>query len=236
VSKPKILVVDDDRNIASLVKVALQHAGYAVRHVESADEALVAFKEETPDLTLLDVELPGLSGLKLLNLLKEQPATASIPIIMISVLGATSDRIKGLKTGADDYLAKPFSTEELLARIEALLRRVKSGGQVEQILVEGDLRLDLDRRQATAAEVVLDLTSMEFDLLALLLRRPGYVHTYKVLADALGEGLKIVTSETLYTHVKNLRRKMGSLGTWIETVHGVGYRLNPEKPSTTPQK
>ena len=144
--KASILIVDDDFTIADLVYSVLEEAGYGVRHADNADAAFSALKSEPVDLLLLDIEMSGISGLKLLELLKQEPRYAALPVIIITVKGEESSKIKGLQGGADDYLVKPFSEKALLARVEALLRRVRRAGQVSNVLEAGHISVDLDRR------------------------------------------------------------------------------------------
>lgn len=222
--KTSVLIVDDNADISRLVQTSLCDAGYEALRVKSADEAVAFLKRRTPSLLLLDIEMPGVSGLKLLEMLRQQPETAGIPVIMLTVLGDESQRIRGLKAGADDYLVKPFSVKELLARVEALLRRSHRARTPDMVLEVKDMRLDLERRLLTLRGEPVALTPIEFDLLALLMRRQGYVLTYESMSESLSRA-DAMTSGTFYAHVKNLRRKLGRRGAWIETVHGIGYRF-----------
>lgn len=222
--KTSVLIVDDNADISRLVQTSLCDAGYEALRVKSADEAVALLKRRTPALLLLDIEMPGISGLKLLEMLRQQPETAGIPVIMLTVLGDESQRIRGLKAGADDYLVKPFSVKELLARVEALLRRSHRARTPDMVLEVKDMRLDLERRLLTLRGEPVALTPIEFDLLALLMRRQGYVLTYESMSESLSRA-DAMTSGTFYAHVKNLRSKLGRRGAWIETVHGIGYRF-----------
>lgn len=222
-----VLVVDDDPAVIGLLEPALGAAGYRVRTASSADQAFAVISEESVDLILLDFKLPGISGLKLLEILKQDPSTASIPVIMQTTRGSEADRVAGLTTGADDYVVKPFSVKELLARVDALLRRVRHEGRSGRIIQCGGVRLDLDARTVEVEEGAVGLTSMEFDLLLRMLRRPGQVLTYQVLSAELSEGARILTSENLYAHIKNLRKKLGRAGVRITTVYGIGYKFEP---------
>ncbi|MBI4423907.1 MAG: response regulator transcription factor [Elusimicrobia bacterium] len=220
-----ILLVDDSQTIADLVVPALKKAGYRVRHAGDADRGLAALKREPADLLLLDVDLPGVSGLRLLQILKEEPATAQLPVIMLTVHEEEKVKLQGLKGGADDYVVKPFSVPELLARVEALLRRARDRGEVNRRLESRGVSVDLERREVTAAGKRVQLTPAEYELLCFMLRRKGHVLTYAALSEALSEGGREVTSETLYAHVKNLRAKLGPTADRIETVYGAGYRF-----------
>jgi len=228
VSLGDVLVVDDEAAIARVVRSTLEDAGYKARHVRDADSAFAAMRERPFDLVILDIEMPGISGLSLLELMKREPPLAAIPVILLTVRSEESYKVRGLRSGADDYLTKPFSAKELLARVEAVLRRARGGGQPSQLLRAGGLTLDLARRQAEARGRKIDLTAAELDLLAALLRRKGQVLGYQVLGEAIGGGAREVGSDTVYAHIKNLRAKLGPEGKRIETVYGVGYRLNDE--------
>jgi DNA-binding response OmpR family regulator len=221
--KSKILLVDDSVQIANLVVPFLKKSGYAVEHVTDADDAVSWLKTERTDLLLLDVDLPGISGIKLLEILKKDAKTASIPVIMITVRGEESAKISGLRTGADDYLVKPFSNPELLARVEALLRRVQHSGQVHSVLETGGIRMDMERREVFTDGKRVTMTAGEFDLLALLMSRKGHVLTYQIIGDSLGTPDR--TSNNLSVHIKNIRAKLGGAGKLIETVYSVGYRF-----------
>ena len=221
-----ILIVDDDPEVIELLGPALKAAGYKVRAAVGADQAFAVLTGDAVDLVLLDYQLPGISGLKLLEILKQDPRTATLPVIMQTTRGAEADKVAGLKTGADDYLTKPFSIKELLARVEALLRRSRHQGRTGRVMEAGGIRVDLDSREVTVKDKTAELTLIEFDLLVRFIQRPGQVLTYQVLSEALSEGSRIMASENLYSHVKNLRRKLGSAGKRIETVYGIGYKFD----------
>lgn len=223
--KASILITDDDPAVAEILTPALDAAGYLVQHTDNADSAFALLAGGTVDLLLLDVQLPGISGMKLLDILKENPKTARLPVIMLTLRGEESSKVRGLLGGADDYLVKPFSVPEVLARIEALLRRVRQDGNLANAVELEGIRVDFDRRDVSVAGSSVDLTPIELELLALLMRREGSVLTYQQLSEALSHGARILTSGTLYVHVKNLRRKLGSRGERIETVHGIGYKF-----------
>ena len=227
-AKASILIVDDDFDIAKVVAATLKAQSYRARHVPSADAAFAAIKEQAPDLILLDVGLPGISGFKFLEILKEQPDTAGIPVIMITNKGEESQKIKGLGGGADDYIVKPFSHKELLARVEALLRRVFRSGTLEDSIKAAGITIDFTRHEATVDGKKVNLRPMEFELLALLMRRKGQVLTLENLAASLSKGGQDLTSSNVYTHLSYLRDALGKAASRIETVHGVGYKFNAE--------
>ena len=223
--KGQILVVEDDASIGELVLTVLSQAGFRCRHVRSADAAAALLLREKVDLLLLDIGLPGISGIKLLQAVREEPGTAGLPVILISSRNRPVDKVAGLRAGADDYLGKPFTIAELLARAEAVLRRVDRPVEGLGPLEGGGVRLDLDRQEASVSGERVALRPLEFKLLSVLMRRKGFVFSYAALSEALSEGGKVMTSENLYAQTKNLRRALGRSGRLIETVHGVGYKF-----------
>ena len=219
----KILLIDDSAEIASLVVGFLKTAGYVVKHFLGAEEGLEWLKTEPVDLLLLDVELPGMAGFKVLELLKKDPKAASIPVIMITVRHDEASKVSGLCGGADDYIVKPFSRPELLARVEALLRRVHNSGHLSTSVVGGDVSLDMRSKTASSEGKRVNLTLVEFDLLALLISGKGQVFTFQAIAEKLGN--PNWTSNNLSVHIKNIRAKLGAPGKKIESVHATGYRF-----------
>lgn len=222
-----ILIVDDDRSWAGIIAAILKDSGYTVTHVEEANEAYSELKKRPADLIILDLEMPGVSGFQFLDLIKKEKETASIPVIMCSVRGGVEQKIQGLKTGADDYLAKPCSNKELLARVEAVLRRSRHDGRTDSALSAEGIDLDLDRMEASAGGKRIRLTKIESVLLAALIRKRGSVFSYQALADEVRS--EDCTSTNVYVHVSNIRKKLGRLGELIETVYGVGYKFAPAK-------
>ena len=223
--KATVLVIDDDREVIDLIEPTLKDAGYRVRVAKNADQGFTLLTSDIVDLILLDVQLPGLSGFKFIEILKQEPRTAALPVLMLTSRKSESDKVTGLHAGADDYLTKPFSMRELLARVQALLRRSRHEGRVDRLLEAGGIRIDLDAREAAVDGKRVDLRRTEFDLLVRLIQRSGQVLTYQVLSEALSEGSKIMTSGNLHSQVKNLRDKLGAAGERIETVHGIGYKF-----------
>jgi len=227
-----ILVVDDDRQIARLVRSYLEQAGYEVAVAYEGDEAMQSIRSEKPDLIVLDLMLPGKDGWEITRIIRGDQALAAIPIIMLTARVEDTDKIVGLELGADDYIAKPFNPREVVARVRAVLRRAEGSMQPANILQVGPIRLDADQHTVTAAGAGVDLTPTEFDLLHLLLKYPNRAFTRMDMIDqALGyayEGM----DRTIDSHIKNLRKKLGvSRGDpgYIETVYGVGYRLVGEQ-------
>jgi two-component system, OmpR family, alkaline phosphatase synthesis response regulator PhoP len=220
----QILIVDDEPKIARLVRDYLENAGFAVTVARDGREALMRARTERPDLIVLDLGLPGIDGLDVTRALRRD---AGVPIIMLTARTAETDRVVGLELGADDYVTKPFSPRELVARIRAVLRR-REGDAGEELLRAADLTLDVARLRVEVAGRRVDLTSTEFALLAALARQPGRVFTRSQLLDAI-HGLAFESYErAIDAHVKNIRRKLEPdphQPRYLLTVYGVGYRL-----------
>ncbi|HXG62354.1 MAG TPA: response regulator transcription factor [Planctomycetota bacterium] len=223
-----VLVIDDEPEMLRLLDYNLTRAGYAVLTARDGESGLAAARRHAPDLVILDVMMPGLDGLEVCKRLRQEPATAPRPILMLTAKAEESDRVLGLELGADDYLAKPFGMRELLARVKALLRRAEGGSEPAEILRVGRLVIDSGRRQVTAAGKAVALTTTEFNLLRALAERPGRVKSREdLIGAARGEDAEVV-DRTVDVHVAALRRKLGKLGDMIETVRGVGYRLRED--------
>ena len=223
-----ILVVDDDREIARLVRAYLEQAGFRAVCANDGASALRTLRSERPDLLVLDLMLPDRDGLDIARALRADPATAAIPIIMLTARVDDTDRIVGLELGADDYITKPFNPREVVARVRAVLRRASGSATPAPRLQHGDIALDLDAHRVAVAGVEVELTPTEFDLLALLLRNPGHAFTRSELVE---QGLGYAHAgldRTVDSHIKNLRKKIEhdpAAPPLIETVYGVGYRL-----------
>jgi two-component system alkaline phosphatase synthesis response regulator PhoP len=220
----KILVVDDELKIARLVRDYLMEAGFDVVTASDGPGAVASVRIERPDLVVLDIGLPGMDGLDVTRDIRSHTTT---PIVMLTARTEETDRIIGLELGADDYVVKPFSPRELVARVKAVLRR--STGQIAQQTIRvRDLAIDLDRRMVKRGEADIDLTATEFDLLTTLSRQAGRVFTRAQLLDSI-RGVSFESYErAVDSHIKNLRKKLESKATYIETVYGVGYRFNDE--------
>ncbi len=224
----RVLVVEDDPDISELIAHYLTRAGHDVDRLAHGGEAPRRVRETPPDLIVLDLMLPGLDGLMVCQALRADPATAAIPIIMLTARGEEADRVTGLELGADDYVTKPFSPKELVARVRAVLRRVDAAAAgPSEVIRAGDLTLDVARMRATAGDRDVDLTGTEFGLLAALVREPGRVFTRAQLLDAV-HGVAFESYErAIDTHVKNIRRKLEPdprHPRYLLTVYGVGYR------------
>jgi two-component system alkaline phosphatase synthesis response regulator PhoP len=221
----RILVVEDDMQIARNLRDYLEVAGYEVTVVGEGSAALASVRADKPDLLVLDLGLPGMDGLDVARELRRHSA---VPIVMLTARGEESDRIVGLELGADDYLVKPFSPKELVARVRAVLRRTSGATAGAEVLRASDVEVDLPKMRARVGGEPVDLTPTEFELLATLAREPGRVFTRGQLLDAL-HGVTLETYErAIDAHVKNLRRKIEpepGRPRYVLTVHGVGYRF-----------
>jgi two-component system phosphate regulon response regulator PhoB len=222
----RILVVDDEPDLLELVRVNLTQAGFEVETAPDGREALESVRRSVPDLVVLDLMLPDIPGTDVCRELRADPEFKRLPIIMLTARGDEVDRVVGFELGADDYVTKPFSPRELTLRVRAVLRRQSPRGEGEGILVYERLRLDPERHRCFVEDAEVDLTAKEFDLLELLMRRPGRVMTRDRLLQEVWGFDVTVTSRTIDTHVKRLREKLGSAGALIETVRGIGYRFS----------
>lgn len=223
----KILIVEDERDIAELLRYHLQEAGFETDYVRNGADALHRSVENPPDLIILDLMLPEVDGMIVCRLLKNDPRTKNIPVVMVTAKTEEKDRVAGLELGADDYITKPFSPREVVLRVSAVLRRIQAGKQTEntkQIETHG-LIIDLDKHQVFTENGPIDLTATEFKLITLFARSPGRVFTRDILMDVIWGQEYYGIDRTVDTHVSRLRRKLGEFGKHIETVHGVGYRF-----------
>ncbi len=224
----KILVVDDEPEIAKLVRAYLERAGYAVVTAYEGQQALAVFRHEKPNLVVLDLNLPGMDGLDVCRSLRHD---SDVPIIMLTARVEEIDRLIGLELGADDYVVKPFSPREIVARVRAVLRRSEGVPVQPELISVAGVTIDLPRRMAEAKGHPLDLTAMEFDLLAVLVGHPGQVFTRSQLLERTEEIAYEGYARTIDVHIKNLRKKLGDNPQnphFIETVRGVGYRFCQE--------
>jgi DNA-binding response OmpR family regulator len=222
----RILVIEDDPDIALSLRLKLERdGGFEVETAEDGAAGLRSAIDRAPDLVLLDVNLPGMDGFEVCRHLRKEPATASTPVIMLTARIGESDRVAGLDLGADDYITKPFSPKEALARIRAVLRRSDRGGEGAEVIADGALRIDVGARRADVAGRDLGLTRKEFDLLVELIRRRGRVLTRERLLETVWGYDYPGETRTVDVHVRRLRQKLGSgVGERVETVVGVGYR------------
>jgi two-component system alkaline phosphatase synthesis response regulator PhoP len=225
-ARTRILVVDDEPDILELVQYNLRKDNYDVVGVESGEEALAQVRATPPDLIILDLMLPGVDGLEVCRTLKRDTRTTAIPIVMLTARGEEADIVAGLELGADDYLTKPFSPRVLRARMRAVLRRHHTEPvAADAVIQHHGLVLHPGRHEVLAESQPVLLTPTEFRVLHLLARRPGWVFTrHQIIAAAQGEDVS-VTERSVDVHIVSLRRKLGTIGEAIETIRGVGYRL-----------
>lgn len=227
-----ILIVEDDNGIQALLRFSLQQAGYKTHCADSAEEALTEMAGSLPDLVILDWMLPGASGLQLARQLRAEVRTQNLPIIMVTARGEETDRIAGLEGGADDYLVKPFSPKELIARVRAVLRRT-TPEPANDLLKHGPLTIDIASHEAFIAGQRMTLTPIEFNLLRFLMSHAGRVYGRSQLLDQVWGNDVYVEERTVDVHIRRLRVALGSAGeNMIETVRGAGYKMI-HQPSTT---
>ena len=220
-----VLVVEDELRIARLVRDYLEHAGFQVLVAGDGDAAVSSVRGSRPDLVVLDLGLPRRDGL---DVIRELRRTTNVPIVVLTARAEEADRIVGLELGADDYVTKPFSPKELVARVRAVMRRTAAHGPTQEVLRAADVEVDLPRMRVTVGHRRVELTPTEFQLLATLVREPGWVFTRAQLLDAV-RGVAIDSYErAIDAHVKNIRRKIEPTPgkpRYLLTVHGVGYRF-----------
>jgi len=223
----RILVVEDERDIAALVAYHLTKEGYRVRTAEGGTEALEAAASERPDLLILDLMLPGLSGYEVLGELRRRPELTEVPVIVLTARRDEADRVRGLELGADDYVTKPFSPRELVLRVGAVLRRAQSPAVAgaSRMLQGGPISVDLNAMRVAIETEPVDLTPTEYRLLVTLLERRGRVQTRQQLLETAWDIHARIETRTVDMHVQRLRSKLGDAGRLIETVRGFGYRF-----------
>jgi two-component system KDP operon response regulator KdpE len=225
----RVLVVDDERHIRRSLQVSLESRGYAVETAETGEQALTAFTNRLPDIAVVDLVMPGMDGVELTRCLRQRSA---IPIIVLSAIGEERRKVEVLEIGADDYVTKPFGTEELLARIRALLRRAAGAQSSEPVYKTGGLSIDFDRREVRMNTELIQLTPTEYDLLKYLIEHAGKVVTHRMLLEAVwGRGYADQT-QYLRVFVGHLRKKLEPEPTqprFIVTDPGVGYRFQPAR-------
>jgi two-component system alkaline phosphatase synthesis response regulator PhoP len=221
----QILVVDDEPRIAEICRDYLERAGFKVTLAANGTDALALARTKRPDLVVLDLGLPKLDGLDVTRALRKH---SNVPIIMLTARVEESDKVTGLELGADDYLTKPFSPKELVARVRAVFRRVEIGPGRAEVIRAVDVSLDIPRMQASVGSRTVDLTSTEFELLATLMRQPGRVFTRGQLLDAIRGDSVESFDRAIDAHIKNLRRKLepdARSPRYVLTVYGVGYKF-----------
>jgi two-component system, OmpR family, phosphate regulon response regulator PhoB len=234
-----ILVVEDEPSIAELISINLTHAGYAVSRALQADEALLLLRNTKPDLVILDWMMPGKSGVQFARELRSNPATQAIPILMLTAKGEEADKVLGLDAGADDYVTKPFSPKELVARVKALLRRHVVEIVEEKVLILGPMQLDpvahrLSIRISDNSNKALALGPTEFRLMQFLMANPERVHSRTHLLDNVWGNEVYIEERTVDVHIKRLRAALAPFACdhYVETVRGSGYRITKNPVNT----
>lgn len=227
--RERVLVVDDEPDILALCAFHLAKAGYAVSRAETGAAALESARRDRPALVVLDLMLPDIGGFDVLRLLRADESTRDAAVLLLTARRDETDRIRGLTLGADDYLTKPFSPQELVLRVAAILRRSSRVDQAPGVLDAGPLSIDRASHVVTVAGAEVVLTATEFKLLLTLVERRGRVQTRAALLDDVWEAAPDVQTRTVDMHVQRLRAKLGEAGTMIETVRSIGYRFRAEK-------
>lgn len=228
-SAKRVLVVEDERDLAEILVYNLQRAGYQVQAIHDGVAAVAACRQTPPDLVLLDIMLPRLSGIEVARQLRADPALAETPILMLTARAEEADQLAGLSVGADDYVVKPFSMRVLMARVAAILRRsAPAEDEGPGVVKVGMVEADLGRHAVTVAGQELKLTLTEFKLLVAMLRSPRRVLSRNdLITRVMGPGI-VVTARTVDVHVAAIRKKLGAAGYMIRTIRGVGYQVNDE--------
>lgn len=225
--KPRILVVDDEPDVLELVEFNLRKAGFDVLLAEDGEAALRRIEAEQPDAVVLDLMLPGVDGLEVCKLLRRDPATANLPVLMLTAKATEVDRVLGLELGAQDYLTKPFSPRELVLRVKNLLQHSQPGTAPAEHIKFEELAIDVPRHAVTVKGKPIELTATEFKLLVLLAQRQGRVQSREQLLRDVWEYDAAIDTRTVDTHMRRLREKLGPAARLLDTVRGVGYRLLP---------
>jgi two-component system phosphate regulon response regulator PhoB len=226
--RARVLLIEDERGLTDVLSYTLEREGYEVLVAHDGAEGLRKAQTHLPDMVILDLMLPALSGLEVCRELRAGERTRHIPILMLTAKAEETDQVVGFSMGADDYVTKPFSVKVLLQRLKAIQRRLESGGESTDVIEHLDVRIDRVRHRAFVGGKELDLTPTEFKLLECLLRQPGRAFTRAQLMDA-AMGESVVLERTIDVHIKTLRRKLGQ-PELIETVRGVGYRFLESRP------
>ena len=224
-AKEKILVVDDEQDLVKLIRYHLEKDGYRVLSAYNGEDALFLSRKERPELLILDLMLPGMDGLEVCKKLKADRDLTNTAIVMLTAKGEEADITTGLKLGADDYITKPFSPKELVARAQAVLRRTKSASAIQEYIKIDDLTIDLDKHEVIIKNEPVQLTLTEFKILYHLARKPGRVFTRDQLLDAVSGPETAVTDRTIDVHVASLIKKLKTFANRIATIRGIGYKF-----------
>ena len=221
----KILVAEDEEDVLNLVAANLKAAGFLVLKAENGESALEQARNAVPSLVILDLMLPGMSGLEVCRVLKAEPDTRRIPILMLTAKAEEVDRIVGLELGADDYVTKPFSPRELVLRVRSILRRATGTQETSDIIRLGDIQVDRSRYEVTVKGRPIEFTATEFKLLTVLMERRGRVQSRDALLNDVWGYESLIDTRTVDTHIRRLREKLGRAADCIETIRGFGYRM-----------
>ncbi len=220
----KIFLVEDDADISFIVAENLKREGYEVRTFSRAVEFFSAVEKEKPDLTIIDIMLPDFDGFRIARFLKNRPDLADIPILFLTARTSEEDKLRGFDIGADDYITKPFSIKELVARVKAIIRRINKGRRAATFLFEG-LEIDLEKVEVKVDGMKVSLTPSEFKILSYLVENYGKPISRERIIEAVWEPWRDATDRTVDVHVKHLRDKLGRYGRYIRTVRGFGYKF-----------
>ncbi|MCK4857271.1 MAG: response regulator transcription factor [candidate division Zixibacteria bacterium] len=220
-----ILIVEDEQDIVELITYNLEREGFRIDSAGTGEDGLKTAKANSPDLILLDLMLPGMNGLDVCRVLKADDATCHIPVIILTARDEDVDMVTGLEVGADDYVTKPFSPRVLIARVRAMLRRHEATREVGSPIHVGEVTIDPGRHRVIAGGKSIEFTFTEFKLLVKLARHPGWVFSRSQLIDELRDDQYVIADRAIDVQVANLRKKLGEYGHYIQTVRGVGYRM-----------
>ncbi len=223
--KGTILVIDDEKDLLELVRYNLEKEQFDVILARNGEEGLQIARKHRPDVIILDIMMPGMDGLEVCRRLRGEDRTAHVPLIMLTARAAESDRVVGLEMGADDYVTKPFSPRELVARVRAVLRRSARSEAAPDVISVGCIHIDVGRHEVTSDGKHVSLTATEFKILYYLASRPGRVVSRDEIIDGAMDREAAVTDRTIDVHMTSIRKKLGPAGTLIETVRGFGYKL-----------
>jgi two-component system, OmpR family, phosphate regulon response regulator PhoB len=224
---PTVLLVEDEPDVVDLLRFHLRRGGFKVLTAATGNEGLEAVRQNLPDAVILDIMLPGMSGLEVCRALKADPALAAIPVLMLTAKGDVKDRVKGLETGADDYVAKPFSPKEVVLRVQGLIKRLRSASANSDLLELAGIALDKSTLSARLDGRRLELTTTEFKLLTAFLNNPARTLSRDTLLRDVWGYATGADTRTVDTHIRRLREKLGDHANRLETIRGEGYRLNP---------
>lgn len=230
-AKDFVLIVEDDPDIVELLQYTLEREGYPVLVAQNGEKGLAEARRRKPGLVILDLMLPGLDGLEVCKALKAEDSTKGIPIVMLTAKGEESDIVLGLEFGADDYVKKPFSPRELVARIRTVLRRGRSVVESKTRIELGVVVLDRERHEVTLDGASLPFTRSEFRLLWTLAKHPGRVYTREELVEKLTDGEVVILDRNIDVHVSSIRKKLGEQQSIVATVRGVGYKCVEPPPN-----